>query len=219
MIDDRRGRNNETNDEDSYYSTFILYQFNNIISSRVRQLFGWSTDISKTTSLGFFEISLHIIYFNYLLKHGVSQHFYSPHGPDYDDKYSYLHGMNLLSFEGYSRSFTIHSIKRIISIIKHTESSYGTQKKYSARKRLLNKKSLIVPVDKPRVGILTPSQNLNDDWVNRLRNLREEVQISDDIREFANLSPDDFVDYSLSRSYNYTLEDYIDLLELILQEI
>lgn len=220
MIHDQRRRAIETDDENSYYSTFNIYQFNNIISSRVRQLFGWSTDISKTTSLGYFEMSIHIIFFNYLLRHGVAQHFYSHHGPEYDDKYSYLHGMNLLSFEGYSRAFTIHTIKRIINIIKHAESIYTTQKKYKTRERLLEAKRVIVPVDKPRVGILTPSRNLNDEWVIRLRALREDVQISDDIRDLvANLSPDDFVDYSLSRSYKYILEDYVDILDLILQEI
>jgi len=221
MTEDRLRRTREEEVEDSYYSTFNLYQFNNLISSRVRQLFGWSTDISKTTSLGFFEMSIHIVFFNYLLKYGIAQHFYSRHGPEFDDKYSYLHGMNLLSFEGYTRAHTIYTIKRIMNISEQTERPlYKVKKKYKSRAQVLHEKRIIVPVDQPRIGILTPSKNLNTAWVTRLRSFREDVQISDDIRDLvANLSQDDFVDYSLSRNYTYNLEDYIHILNLILQEI
>ena len=118
MEDDRRRRILEEIEYLLPYSTFQEYPFNKHIDSRVTELFGWTTDLVKDTRFGELEISIHIITLNYLRRHGVAQHFFSPHGPKFDDKYSYLHGMNLLTFEGYNRVHLIYSIKRISHIFQ-----------------------------------------------------------------------------------------------------
>ncbi|MHA2225373.1 MAG: hypothetical protein ACXAC8_09225 [Candidatus Hodarchaeales archaeon] len=170
------------------------------------------------------EICIHIITLNYLRHNGISQHFYSPHGPEYDDKYSYLHGMNLLTFEGYSRAHLINSIDRIKTIFqtKHVGNMVEKKPYYRLRSRKNKMKSLEmkVPVDRPRIGILIPQKTLIRKWVKELRGKFKNLTISDDIRNLLpDIEPESFVDYSLSRSYQYTLENYIPLLESIRKNI
>jgi len=86
LVDDRRRRRTLEEEENlPPYSTFEEYPFNNHIRSRVKEIFGWTTDLMKGTSFGEFEISIHVISLDYLQRHGITQHFYSPHGPKYDD--------------------------------------------------------------------------------------------------------------------------------------
>ncbi len=219
MIDDRRRRTSGQEEILPPYSTFQEYPFNQHISSRVKEIFGWTTDLMKNIRFGEFEISIHVITLSYLRQHGVTQHFYSPHGPKYDDKYSYLHGMNLLTFEGYNRVHLIFAIKRISHIFQE---KLITAKKKSSRSIRKNeiKNSYIIPVDKPRIGILTPTKNLTTSWVQDLNNISEFNIISDDIRDLIpDTPPDNFVDYSLSRSYKYNLDDYNQIFDQILETV
>jgi hypothetical protein len=191
----------------------------------VKELFGWTTDLVKNVNQKEdIEICIHIITLNYLRHNGISQHFYSPHGPEYDDKYSYLHGMNLLTFEGYSRAHLINSIDRIKTIFqtKHVGNMVEKKPYYRLRSRKNKMKSLEmkVPVDRPRIGILIPQKTLIRKWVKELRGKFKNLTISDDIRNLLpDIEPESFVDYSLSRSYQYTLENYIPLLESIRKNI
>ncbi|MFW9779969.1 MAG: hypothetical protein ACFFE8_14025 [Candidatus Heimdallarchaeota archaeon] len=163
------------------------------------------------------EVSLQIIFEDYLREHGVTQHFYSPHGPNFDDKYSYLHGVNLLMFEGRSRAHTIYVIRKLMEIIV-TQKTSGTRK--DRRARLLDQKEYSVPVDQPRLGILTPSPNLDSDWVSRVRSEKESVTISDDLRTLLpDIAQTNFVEYSLSRNYAYSLIDYIPCFQQVLNLI
>ncbi len=218
IVDDRRRTLGEEENL-PLYSTFQEYPFNNHIHSRVKEIFGWSTDLMKDTSFGEFEISIHVITLGYLQRHGITQHFYSPHGPKYDDKYSYLHGMNLLTFEGYNRSHLIYTIKRISHIFQEKLIT-AKKKRFRSIKEDEIKDSYIVPVDHPRIGILTPTVNLNTPWVQDLNDLSEFNIISDDIRDLVpDISPDNFVDYSLSRNYKYKLDDYHQIFNLILETV
>ncbi|MFW9854703.1 MAG: hypothetical protein ACFFFG_06565 [Candidatus Thorarchaeota archaeon] len=163
------------------------------------------------------EVSLQIIFEDYLREHGVTQHFYSPHGPNFDDKYSYLHGANLLMFEGRSRAHAIYIIRKLMEIIA-SQKTAGTRR--DKRARLLDQKEYKVPVDQPRLGILTPSRNLDSDWVGRLSIMKESVTISDDIRTLIpNISKAKFVEYSLSRNYASSLIDYIPCFQQVLDLI
>ncbi|MFX1284038.1 MAG: hypothetical protein ACFFB5_10305 [Promethearchaeota archaeon] len=219
MVDDRRRRTLGEEENLPPYSTFQEYPFNSHISSRVKEIFGWTTDLMKDTSFGEYEISIHVITLDYLQRHGITQHFYSPHGPKYDDKYSYLHGMNLLTLEGYNRSHLIYSIKRIRHIFQKKLITAKTKKSRSIKVNDL-RNSYVVPVDRPRVGILTPRINLHTSWVQDLNNLSEFNIISSDIRDLVpDISPDNFVDYSLSRSYKYNLDDYNQIFDQILETI
>ena len=216
MVEDREIRVKGEEDLPPY-STFQEYLFDQYIESRVMETFGWSTDIVKSSQSGVFDVSIHIVTSKYLKLHGVAQHFYSPHGPKYDDKYSYLHGMNLLTFEGYSRSHLIYTIKRINHIIQE---KLITAKKKPFRSvkgnELIN--SYTVPVDHPRVGILTPTLNLKTKWVQDLNNISEYIIISSDLRDLVpDIPPDNFVDYSLSRSYKFILDDYVQVFDQILE--
>lgn len=218
MIDDRMRRTVGQEESLPPYSTFQEYSFDQQIGSRVRELFGWSTNLLKKASVSKFEISLHIITSHYLQKHGVAQHFYSPHGPKFDDKYSYFHGMNLLTIEGYNRVHLIYSIKRITNFFQEKlTTSASIRKRHHTSKR---NDSFSVPVDRPRIGILTPTTNLNAAWVKLIEELQENTIVSDNIRSLIpDMHPEDFVDYSLSRNYQYILDDYIPLLTLILEVI
>ena len=223
MVDDRRRRYFSLEDTISPHSTFNEYQFNREIGSRVSQLFGWTTDLLKIMNSIEVEISVHIITLDYLRRHGVSQHFYSPHGPKFDDKYSYLHGANLLTFEGYNRVHLIYSIKRITQIFqsKWVGLTNMTRLKSLDERRLRREVNTFpVPVDRPRIGILTPTANLKSAWVNRLKEKKKDIKISDDIRNLIpDIDPENFVDYSLSRNYNYILENYIEPLNSILETV
>ncbi|MHA2248255.1 MAG: hypothetical protein ACXADY_25115 [Candidatus Hodarchaeales archaeon] len=218
MVDDRRRRTISPEEYLPLYSTFQGYSFNKKIESRVKELFGWTTDLMKDIRLSEFSVSIHVITSNYLRQHGVTQHFYSPHGPKYDDKYSYLHGMNLLAFEGYNRVHLIYTIKRISHIFQ--------EKLITAKKKLFRsmrenkiKDSYIIPVDQPRIGILTPTANLTTSWAQDLNNIEFNI-ISDDIRNLVpDIPPNNFVDYSLSRSYKYNLDDYNRIFDLILETV
>ena len=107
-----------TNEEaKQYYSTFKGYKFNQQITSRVLQRFGWTTDLADPSNIPDYEISIHVIFIDYLRKHGITQLFISRHGREYDDIYSYIEGMSLLAFEGYTRAHTIYTIKSILNII------------------------------------------------------------------------------------------------------
>jgi hypothetical protein len=218
MIDDRMSRVVGQEELLPPYSTFQEYSFDQKIGSRVRELFGWATDLENQKSVSGFEVSLHIITSHFLQKHGVAQHFYSPHGPKFDDKYSYLHGMNLLMIEGYNRVHLIYTIRRISKFFQEKLlTSDSKKKRYSYPKGI---DSFLVPVDRPRLGILTPTSNLNAALVKRIEKFREEVVISDDIQILtSNIHPDDFIDYSLSRNYQYILDDYVPLLNSILEVI
>jgi len=201
------------------YSTFQEYVFDQYIESRVMETFGWSTDLVIRSQSGVFDVNIHIITSEYLKLHGVAQHFYSPHGSKYDDKYSYLHGMNLLAFEGYSRSHLNYTIKRISHIIQEKVIT-AKKKPFRSVKETELKNSYTVPVDHPRVGILTPTLNLKTTWVQDLINISEYIIISDDLRDLVpDIPPDNFVDYSLSRSYKFILEDYIQVFDQILEII
>ncbi|MFX0172482.1 MAG: hypothetical protein ACFE9L_11225, partial [Candidatus Hodarchaeota archaeon] len=207
FVDDRKKRTKEQEEEDSQYSTFQEYLFNQQINSRVSQLFGWTTTLIKALNNSYkLKICVHIITLNYLRKNGVTQHFYSPHGPDYDDKYSYLHGMNILTFEGYNRVQLIFSIKRICRIFQNKQISSTSIKRFGYRNlsrkiSTLNLKSK-VPVDQPRIGILIPTRKLNETWAKQIKDYKQNVTISDDIRDLIpDIDPDDFIDYSLSRNY------------------
>lgn len=224
IVDDRRRRTKGQEEGISYYSTFQEYLFNQHITSRVSQLFGWTTSLMKVSDYGNeIKICIHVITLNYLRNHGVSQHFYSPHGPDYDDKYSYLHGMNLLAFEGYNRVHLIYSIKRISTVFQTKRITDAINKKRLVRRKKrkrTNSFELVteVPVDQPRIGILTPITNLNKPWVRRIKKYKENIIISDDIRNLVpEVDPDNFIDYSLSRNYKFILDDYIYPLNSILE--
>ncbi|MHA2074706.1 MAG: hypothetical protein ACW97X_08815 [Candidatus Hodarchaeales archaeon] len=183
-----------------YYTTFSGYEFDDLITSRVVQLFGWTTDLLDQSINPNYEISIHVIFMDYLRKHGITQLFISRHGKEFDDVYSYIEGMSLLAFEGISRAHTIYTINSILRIIK-----------YSA---------IDVPVDKPTIRILTPSYNLDSNWVKRLEKKADIGCISDDIQLFLKeVSPYHFIDYSLSRNYHHTLKEYIRPLENILNII
>ncbi|UCG02910.1 MAG: hypothetical protein JSW11_02760 [Candidatus Heimdallarchaeota archaeon] len=216
-VDDRERRIEGEGEPLPPYSTFYGYYFNQYIESRVKEAFGWSTDLLKTSQIGGFDVSIHIITLSYLQRFGVAQHFYSPHGPKYDDKYSYLHGMNLLTFEGYNRVHLIYSIKRLNRIFQEKRITSLTKKR---RKSSTKETPFLVPVDYPRIGILTPKSNLKASWILQLKELSENIKISDNILDLVpDIHPDDFVDYSLSRSYKYTLDDYIPTLNSILETI
>ncbi len=218
MVDDRERRMSGDEERLPLYSTFQGYSFNQRIGSRVKEVFGWAIDFIKATKFGQLEISVHIITLNYLQRYGVAQHFYSPHGPKYDDKYSYLHGMNLLAFEGYNRVHLIYSIKRLSQIFQEQRiTSSSTRRR---RSPIRKETPFLVPVDCPRIGILTPTTNLHTTWAQQLKELAENIKISDNILNLIpDIHPDSFVDYSLSRSYQYTLNDYIQLLNSILEAI
>lgn len=225
-MEDRKRRTKGQEEEISYYSTFQEYLFNQHISSMVSQLFGWTTSLMKVSQYGDeIKICIHVITLNYLRKYGVSQHFYSPHGPDYDDKYSYLHGMNLLTFEGHDRVHLIYSIKRISTVFQTKRITDAVNKRRPAPRKIrksANSFELIpeVPVDQPRIGILTPTANLNKFWVKKLKRFNENIIISDDIRDLVpELDPENFIDYSLSRNYKFILDDYICLLNSILDVV
>ncbi len=183
-----------------FYLTFSDYEFDNLITSRVVQHFGWTTDLLDQSINPIYEISVHVIFMDYLKKHGITQLFISKHGREFDDIYSYIEGMSILAFEGISRAHTIYSINSILRIIK-----------YSA---------IDVPVDKPTIRILVPNYNLDSNWVKRLETNSDLVCISDDIRLFLKeISPYHFIDYSLSRNYHHTLGGYVRPLEEILKII
>jgi hypothetical protein len=191
---------NSSEEAKQYYSTFSDYKFDLQITSRVLQLFGWTTDLVDPSIIPGYEISVHVIFIDYLRKHGITQLFISRHGREYDDIYSYIEGMNLLAFEGYSRAHTIYTIKTILKILQYSATD--------------------VPVDKPRIGILIPTKNQNNKWVKRLKSQPDVVRISEDIRLFLqDISPYHFIDYSLSRNYHHTLKEYIQPLEEILKLI
>jgi hypothetical protein len=225
FVDDRKKRTKEQEEEDTQYSTFQDYLFNQQINSRVSQLFGWTTTLIKALNDSYkLKICIHIITLNYLRKYGVTQHFYSPHGPNYDDKYSYLHGMNILTFEGYNRVQLIFSIKRICRIFQSKQVPSTSIKRFG-RRNLSRKTSFLnlkskVPVDQPRIGILIPTRKLNETWAKQIKDCKQNVTISDDIRDLIpDIDPDDFIDYSLSRNYQYTLKNYIPLLNSILEVV
>jgi hypothetical protein len=183
-----------------YYTTFSGYEFDNLITSRVVQHFGWTTDLLDQSINPNYEISIHVIFMDYLRKHGITQLFISRHGREFDDVYSYIEGMNLLAFEGISRAHTIYTIQSILRIIMYS--------------------TVDVPVDKPTIRILTPSYNLDDNWVKQLEKKADIGCISDDIRLFLKeISPYHFIDYSLSRNYHHALKEYIRPLENILNII
>ncbi len=191
----------DSNDEKKqFYLTFSEYEFDNHITSRVVQHFGWTTDILDQSINPNYELSIHVIFMDYLRKHGITQLFISKHGREFDDIYSYIEGMSLLAFEGISRAHTIYTINSILKIIMFS--------------------TIDVPVDKPTIRILTPSYNLDSNWVKRLETKADSVCISDDIRLFLKeISPYHFIDYSLSRNYHHTLKEYIQPLENILKII
>ena len=222
IVGDRRRKTIGFEENISFHSTFMEYPFNREIGSCVDQLFGWTTDLTKTMNNTEVEISVHIITLDYLRRHGVTQHFYSPHGPKFDDKYSYLHGANLLTFEGYNRVHLIYSIKKITRIFQSKRIFTSTRLESLDGNRPKRGVSHFfpVPVDRPRIGILTPTINLNSAWVSRLKEKTNLIMVSDDIRDLVpNVDPEDFVDYSLSRNYHYTLDDYIQPLNSILQAV
>ncbi|MFX1517331.1 MAG: hypothetical protein ACFFC6_13590 [Promethearchaeota archaeon] len=216
MVEDRKKRI-EGEEDLPPYSTFQEYPFNQYIKTRVTEVFGWSTDLLKSSQNNTFNISIHVITSRYLEHHGVAQHFYSPHGPKYDDKYSYLHGINLLAFEGYNRSHLIFTIKRINRIFQEKLIT-AKKKPFRSVKETELKDSYTVPTDHPRVGILTPTLSLKTTWVQDLNNLSESIIISDDLRDLVpDIPPDNFVDFSLSRSYKFILDDYIQVFDQILE--
>ncbi len=222
MVDDRWRRTLDNEENIPTHTTFMEYPFNREIGSRVNQLFGWTTDLLTIMNDVEVEISVHIITIDYLRRHGVTQHFYSPHGPKFDDKYSYLHGANLLTFEGYNRVHLIYSIKRITRIIesKRIITSTRLESMDGHRPKRGVNKFFPVPVDRPRIGILTPTRNLNSAWVTRLKEKSNFIMVSDDIRDLIpDVHPDAFVDYSLSRNYHYTLDDYILPLNSLLKAV
>ncbi|MFW9904518.1 MAG: hypothetical protein ACFFFH_09320 [Candidatus Thorarchaeota archaeon] len=217
IVEDRE-RRREGEEELPPYSTFQEYPFSQYIESRVKEAFGWSTELLKRSQSGSFSINIHIISLSYLLKYGIAQHFYSPHGPKYDDKYSYLHGMNLFTFEGYNRVHLIYSIKRLTQIFQEKRITSSLTR--GRRGSTLNKTTFSVPVDFPRIGILTPTTNLDTIWGLQLKELAENIRISDNILDLVpDIPPDGFVDFSLSRSYQYDVDDYLPILKSILEVI
>lgn len=199
------------------FQTFSEYNFDAVIKTRFHELFGWSTILRISLQSTLYEMTLHIISEDYLLEHGVTQHFYSRHGPSYDDKYSYLHGLNLLTFEGRSRTHTIYVIRRIMEIIS-TQKTVGTRR--DKRASILDQKSYTIPVDTPRLGILTHADTLEAEWVYRVSSLGDSIRVSDDIRTLIpDISPTDFIEYSLSRNYTYSLIDYIPCFQQVLEII
>lgn len=191
---------NSDDEKKQFYSTFSGYEFDNFITSRVVQHFGWTTDLLDQSINPNYKISIHVIFMDYIRKHGITQLFISKHGREFNDIYSYIEGMSLLAFEGVSRAHTIYTINSIIRIIKYSTTD--------------------VPVDKPTIRILTPSNNLDSKWVKRLEKKTDLVCISDDIRLFLKeISPYHFIDYSLSRNYHHTLKEYIKPLKNILNNI
>jgi hypothetical protein len=198
MLDERVKRA-RTEDDVAPYSTFRGYHFEKKITFREQQLFGWTTLLEKKikgTSSGIVRLNIHVVTYDFLRKKGVLQRFYSPHGRDYDDDYSYLQGMNLLAFEGFTRKQTRLSIKRLIRIIEQSS----------------------VLVDTPRIGLLVPSKAIDTSWVKRLTSNLENIHISDDVTNLIpNITPYDFVDFSLSHGYEYHLGSYVDLLKSILK--
>jgi hypothetical protein len=99
-----------------------------------------------------------------------------------------------------------------------TQKTVGTR--HDKRAQILDQKKYTVPVDKPRLGVLTPSSALEADWVYRIRSLGDIIQVSDNIQTLVpNILPDEFVEYSLSRNYAYSLIDYLFCLQQVLDLI
>ena len=199
FIDFQNGSHDQSNvlDEEkkTKYATFTDYQFDSGITSRVGQKFGWTTDLIDSTLIPDYEVSIHVIFIDYLREYGITQLFKSRHGRQYDDVYSYIEGMNLLAFEGYTRAYTIFIIKSIINLIQYSP--------------------IDVPVDKPIIQILTSRNNMDIPWIKRLKSQPNTVGVSDDLflRE---INIERFIDYSLSRNYQHKLKVYIHSLEAIL---
>ena len=123
FIDFQNGSHDQSSvDEETRikYATFTDYQFDSGIASRVGQKFGWTTDLIDSALIPEYEVSIHVIFMDYLKEHGITQLFKSRHGRQYDDVYSYIEGMNLLAFEGYTRAYTIFIIKSIINLIQYS---------------------------------------------------------------------------------------------------
>ncbi|MFW9993370.1 MAG: hypothetical protein ACFFD4_15105 [Candidatus Odinarchaeota archaeon] len=181
------------------YSTFSGYKFDSRITFREKQLFGWTTVVEKETGADKkIEICIHVINFNFLQEKGVFQRFYSRHGPDYDDDYSYLQGMNILAFEGFSRNQTRRSVERLINVFEKSS----------------------VLVDKPWIGLLVPSKTLKTSWTRQLRSNIKNFRVSSDIFDLLpDISAEVYVDFSLSHGYGYHLESYIELLKSILKNL
>ena len=199
FIDFQNGSHNQSSvlDEETIinYVTFTDYQFDSVLTSRFRQKFGWMTDLIDLALIPEYEVSIHVIFMDYLREYGITQLFKSRHGRQYDDIYSYIEGMNLLAFEGYTRAYTIFIIKSIINLIQYSP--------------------IDVPVDKPIIQILSPRKKMDTQWNKRLQSHPDTVGVSNDLflRE---INTERFIDYSLSRNYQHTLKEYIHPLEAIL---
>ena len=199
FIDFQNGSHNQSSvlDEKTKikYATFTDYQFDSDITSRFHQKFGWTTDLIDSVLIPEYEVSIHVIFMDYLREYGITQLFKSRHGREYDDVYSYIEGMNLLAFEGYTRAYTIFIIKSILNLIQYSP--------------------IDVPVDKPIIRILTQRKNIDTPWIKRLQSHPDTVGVSNDLflRE---INTERFIDYTLSRNYQHTLKEYIHPLEAIL---
>jgi len=179
------------------YSTFIGYDIDKAINSRVSEIFGWSTDLEELINDHSIDLSIHIINLEFLEKTGIVQEFHSKHGKEFDDTYSYLEGMNVLVVEWGEKNNFIKILERL--------------------KTLLNSSKIPVLVDQPKLVILTPSKYKTSQWKNLITNLNSEVFLCSDIRELlCNFNFEDFVDYSLSSGYKSKLAEYVFLFNKII---
>lgn len=182
------------------YSTFIGYDIDKAIHSRVTEIFGWSTDLEEFINDHSIDLSIHIINLEFLEKKGIVQEFHSKHGKEFDDTYSYLEGMNVLIIEGSEKNNFNKILERLKTLFKSSK--------------------IPVCVDQPKLVILIPSKQKTSEWKNLLVHLDSEVVISSDIRELLyNFNFVDFIDYSLSSGYKSKLEDYISLFDKIIQAL
>lgn len=198
-IPDRR-RKNFPEQWETPYSTFIGYDIDKVINSRVTEIFGWSTDLEELINNHSIDLSIQIINLEFLEKKGIVQEFHSKHGKKFDDTYSYLEGMNVLVIEGSEKNY-------LKGILERLETLFTSSK-------------ILVYVDQPKLVILIPNKHEINDWNNLLANLNSEVLLCSDIRELLhNFNFVDFIDYSLSSGYKSKLEEYVILFEKIRQAL
>ncbi len=179
------------------HSTFYGYDFDKDIETRVKERFGWSTDLEKLINSHSVELTIHIISYNFLQKQGIVEKFHSKHGREFDDYYSYLECMNVLAVKGNSEKQLKETAKNLIKLVE-------------------KKTSVPIAVDIPRVVLLVPEIIHSSYWISSLKQ-QPHFSICSDIRDFIHdFEYDDFIDLSLSRGYKYQLKDYLKLFNLIL---
>lgn len=165
------------------------------IKYKSREQFGMMTHFTRTDDHQT-DFSLHVISRRFLIKYGAEQKFRSPHGRNFDDNYSYLEGMNFLTI----KAFTVVHFYIAINFL---------QRKFKNSK---------IPIDRPKLGVIVPEWKKNDSWIQYLQVLNQQIDVSTNLSSlFYSKTNDNFIDYSLSRGYKYTLSDYSSFLEQLIR--